>query len=51
VPEVVEPRWSHEDALELTDAVHEQPLPAVSAMLTLLEPPWAVMVLLVGEIE
>jgi hypothetical protein len=47
LPEEVE--CSHEDALELTVAVHEQPLPAVTVKL--LEPPWAAMELLLGEIE
>jgi hypothetical protein len=51
VPEVTDPRCSHDDALELTDAVHEQEVPAVTTMLMLLEPPWAAMLLLVGEIE
>jgi hypothetical protein len=49
VPEVIDPRWSHEDALELTEAVHEQALPAVRAMA--LVPPRDCMVLLVGLIE
>jgi hypothetical protein len=51
VPEVVDPRWSHEDAVELTDALHEQEPPPVTVTLMLLEPPWAAMLLLVGEIE
>jgi hypothetical protein len=37
VPEVLDPRWSHEDALELTDALQEQVLPVVTTKLP--EPP------------
>jgi hypothetical protein len=48
---VFDPRWSHEDALELTDAVHEQELPPDAVTVMLLEPPRACMVLLVGVIE
>jgi hypothetical protein len=48
---VVDPRWSHEEAVELTDAVHEQELPPVTVTVMLLEPPRACMLLLVGVIE
>jgi hypothetical protein len=48
---VVDPRWSHEDALELTDAVHEQDAPPDVVTVMLLEPPRACTVLLVGVIE
>jgi hypothetical protein len=51
VPEVFDPRWSHEDALGLTEAVHEQELPPVTVTVMLLEPPRAGMLLLVGVIE
>jgi hypothetical protein len=51
VPEVVDPRWSHDDALELTDAVHEQEVPPDTVTVMPLEPPRACMLLLVGVIE
>jgi hypothetical protein len=38
VPEVVDPKCSHEVAFELTDAVHEQELPDTVTVMVLVPP-------------